>query len=85
VVGTAEDPGADGADAVCANAAGGVAQSSRIKEWRTRMLGEKPAREICVVIDSGAVRAPPPSVNAIHRRVWDLGKFENVPLKLIKK
>ena len=63
-VGTAAGPGDDGVVVVCANAVSGVAHSSRTKDLRTMLLddvtGEKPAKEICVVIDSGELSSAPP-------------------------
>ena len=71
-VGTAADAGDDGVVVACANAVSGVAHSSRITDMRTRLLGEmtgeKPANEICVVIDSGEPKLSPPCVNAMSSR-----------------
>jgi hypothetical protein len=65
---------------VCANAVSGVAHSSRIKELRTMLPGEKPAKEICVVIDSGAKPAPH-VLTRCHPNCDDLAEIENVPRK----
>jgi hypothetical protein len=50
------------------------------------VTGEKPAKEICVIIDSGE---PSPAPSHVLTRchpdeMWDLGGIENVPVKLIK-
>src|ERR1700734_4190796 len=65
MVGTAAGAGVD--DVVCcANAVSGVAQSSRMKDVREILAGEKPAKGNCVVIDSGELRSASPSFNASH-------------------
>ena len=41
------------------------------------MLGEKPAKEICVVIDSGAVKRRPHVLTRCHPdEGWDLRKLK---------
>src|SRR5579859_7699344 len=68
-VGTAAGPGDEGVVVVCAYAVSGVTHSSRSRDMRTmlpdEMTGEKPANEICVVIDSGEPSSAPPCVNAM--------------------
>ena len=75
-VGTAADAGDDGVVVACANAVSGVAHSSRITDMRTRLLGEmtgeKPANEICVVIDSGEPKLSPHVLTRCHPdKKWD--------------
>lgn len=50
----------------CVDAVSGVAHSSRIKDARENLRGEKPAKEICVVIDLGELCSAPHVLTRCH-------------------
>ncbi len=65
MVGTAAGLGVDEVVG-CANAVIGVAHSNRIKDVLEILRGEKPAKEICVVIDIGELRSAPHVLTRCH-------------------